>query len=591
MNVWSIVRRHRVLLLGGVGLGLLGAAASLAQPLLVGTLIEAATAGDALAWTVALTAGLFCADAALAALETYLVGRAGENIVLDVRHALIRRLLRADMAAFSRLDHGDVLTRMVTDTSVARIAVAQSVSQISASALMVVGGIALMAWIDLVLLLVTLGCLGGATVVALLLARQVRLAAVRNRDDTAGLASGIQRVLGALTTIKASRAEPREQERIGALAQRAMRSGQRVTGYSALLTPTINMGIQVSLTVVIGLGMTRVATGALPVAELTSFVMYLFYLVSPLVMMFMAIGQFQQGRAAVDRIRALGTLEQEPHGTPSSGAAPVFAGAGDAAVEFEGVNFSYGPDSDGSRPALRDVSFTVPARGLTAIVGPSGAGKTTLFQLIERFYGPDSGTVRLGGVDVLSLPLERVRDLVGYVEQDSAVMRGTLRENLTYARPEAGDADIERAVRLAGLTEVVGLLPQGLETPLGERGAGLSGGQRQRLAIARTLLQMPRVVLLDEATAHLDTDAETELSKSITHVAEHGAVLAIAHRISTVRAARHVVLLENGGVRATGSHAELVELDALYRRLVAHQFAPSATLEAGSTEAIREGAR
>ncbi|MFF8917392.1 ABC transporter ATP-binding protein [Streptomyces sp. NPDC015032] len=568
MAVREIVRQHLGLLVGGIVLGLLGSAASLAQPVLIGELIKAVSEHTSLVWPLVSIAALFCADAGLSASHAYLIGRAGENIVFGMRGVLMSRILRSDMAHFSRLEHGDVFTRVVTDTSVARIALTQSVAQIATSVFTVAGGLALMAWLDWPLLLLTVGCLGSASAVSLLLARQVRRAAVGNRTDTSAFGSRVQRVMGAMSTVKASRAEQREAEDVSAAADAARRSGIRVSALSAMLTPAINVGTQISLAAVVGWGVARVATGALPIADLTAFVMYLFYLVAPLALLFLSIGQFQQGRAAMDRVDELAAIEQEEPQAPQ----PAVTRSGPA-LTFENVTFGYG-DAKGE-PALDNVSFEVPERGLTAIVGPSGAGKTSAFQLIERFYRPQQGTVRLGGADIGAMPLDQIRSLVGYVEQHNALLRGTVRDNLTYAHPTADTAAVARAVEFAALADVVIALPDGLDTRLGEQGAGLSGGQQQRLAIARTLLQEPRVVLLDEATAHLDSDAEARLLDTITAIAEDCAVVAIAHRISTVMAADHIVVLDGGRVRASGTHAQLMATDTLYRRLASQQLSPA----------------
>ncbi|RYJ19974.1 ABC transporter ATP-binding protein [Streptomyces sp. L-9-10] len=563
MNVWGIARGHRVLLLAGTLLGILGAAATLAQPLAIGEMIKAVAGDRSLLVPILLAAALFVTDAALAAAHAYAIGRAGENIVFDIRHVLTARLLRSRTAAFARWEQGDVFTRMVTDTSLARICMAQALAQIVTSGFMVLGGIALMAWIDPLLLAVTLLCLGLASVVSLLLARRVRKVAVINREDTSDFGSALMRVLGAMSTVKASRAEERETERITGFAQKARRSGVRVSALSAMLTPAMNVGTQVALTVVIAWGMARVATGAMPPADLTSFMMYLFYLVSPLVMLFMSIAQFQQGRAALDRIGELAGIEQEELDPDAAHVATR-----GHAIAFDRVSFTY-PGSE--EAVLDEVSFTVPDKGLTAIVGPSGAGKTTVFQLIERFYGPDSGTVLMGGTDTATMPLEQIRGQIGYVEQDHSLMRGTIRENLTYAAPDAGEKEIADALRMAHLGEVIRALPEGLETELGERGAGLSGGQKQRLAIARTLLQRPEIVLLDEATANLDSEAEDALRDTITAISGTCAVIAIAHRISTITQADQIIVLDRGGVRATGTHTELTTTDDLYQRLSRHQ--------------------
>lgn len=570
MNVRAIVARHRLLLAAGIGLGLFGSAATLLQPLLIGELIKAVSEDKEVMWPIVFIAVLFAVDAILTATHFYLIGRAGENIVLDMRTTLTGRLLHSQVKAFNRLEHGDVFTRTVADTSIARVALSSSVAQLVTSGFMVIGCTIAMAFLDWKLLLVTILCLGVASTGALMLARAVRVAAVQNREDTSDFGSALSRVLGSLTTVKASRAENRERDRIQTVATAAQKSGIRVTRISAMLMPAMNVGTQVSLAVVIAWGMARAATGDLHPSDLTAFIMYLFYLVSPLVMLFMAIGELQQGRAAIDRVKDLATIDQEGDNImPPVG---IDVGYENASVEFNQVSFSY---SESANPALTDVSFALPTKGVTAIVGPSGAGKTTLFQLIERFYTPTEGTIRISGKASANWPLDELRRRIGLVEQDSPLVRGSIRENLTYAKPDATDYEVAEAVHLAHLDDVINKLPQGLDTELGEAGVGLSGGQRQRLAIARALLTRPEVLLLDEATSHLDSDSERALRSAISTIGQRCQVLTIAHRISTVAGADFILVMENGRLRAWGNHNQLMEWDETYRRLAMQQLAPS----------------
>jgi ABC-type multidrug transport system fused ATPase/permease subunit len=253
--------------------------------------------------------------------------------------------------------------------------------------------------------------------------------------------------------------------------------------------------------------------------------------------------------------------------SPIADAAREAGRGGEPVVRFEGVSFGYEP----GRPVLRDVTFEVPERGLTALVGPSGAGKSTVFSLIERFYEPGAGRVLLDGVDVRELPLNDLRGRIGYVQQDSPVMAGTLRENLLYASPGATEEELREAIGLANLKEFVERLPKGLDTEVGDGGVMLSGGERQRVAIARMLLLKPRLLLLDEVTSQLDARNERALRDAVLAVSRQRAVVAIAHRLSTVVDAARIVVLEGGRVRAVGSHAELLGSDDLYRELVATQ--------------------
>ncbi|SFY39167.1 ABC transporter [Streptomyces atratus] len=236
------------------------------------------------------------------------------------------------------------------------------------------------------------------------------------------------------------------------------------------------------------------------------------------------------------------------------------------------MTFSY---ADVGIPAVNAVSFTLPATGVTAIVGPSGAGKTTLFQLIERFHTPDQGSIRISGSNTAAMPLSELRARIGLVEQEAPLMRGTVRENLVYAQPDATAEDVAQAVEAAHLTEVIAALPKGLDTELGEGGTGLSGGQRQRLAIARALLTRPDVLLLDEATSNLDSDSETALRDALSTIGARCQVLTIAHRISTTIGADRILVIEGGQLRARGTHAELMDHDDTYRRLASQQLTPA----------------
>ncbi|MER5495641.1 MULTISPECIES: ABC transporter ATP-binding protein [unclassified Streptomyces] len=599
-TVRNLTRGQWRLLLGGTALGLLGVVCTLAQPVLLADLIRAAGDHRPVVGVVVALVVLFLLDAVLSAAQGCLIGRAGENIVRDARVLLSGKVLRADRAHLDTRRQGDLHTRLVADTSLMKIALTQSLAQIVLNGLIVVGAVVMMAFTDIWLLLVAVGCLGIAGTGSVWLARALRRAALANREDTGDFGADLQRVLAALTTVKAANAEGREQRRLAESADRARASGNRVTVLNALFTPALNVGLQASLAAVMGIGMARVVTGSISLADFSAFTMYLFYLVSPLVLVFLSIGTYLQGRAAVQRVDELDTLPQEdehPAGTadPADGRTDAPAGdpaarpapqGGHPAVEFRDVSFGYG-----DRPVLEGVSFTVPARGLTAVVGASGAGKTTVFQLIERFYRPRGGAILLDGRDIAHLPSAEIRGRVGYVQQDNAAMRGTLRENIVYAAPDATEAEIAEAVELAGLTEVVAELPDGLDTLLGDQGTGLSGGQRQRLCVARALLQKPDVMLLDEATAHLDSDAEAALRDSLRGIAGRCAVVAIAHRISTVAEADRIVVLDEGRVRAVGTHTELLGNDALYRRLAATQFVDGPLGGRPASDPVPDGAQ
>ncbi|EIE98532.1 ABC transporter ATP-binding protein [Saccharomonospora glauca] len=566
--VGHITKRHVGKIAVAVVLGLVAAAAGLAQPVFIGKLIDTVALGGELVWPIVVVLALFAAEAVLTSLQAYAMGRVGESIVYRARTTLVARVLGADYRAFSRHRIGDLTSRIVADTAMLRVSLSQSLASIVVDATMVLGGLVLMFLIDPLLLGITLGCLAVASVVSLLLARRLKTVAARQRTIMGDFSADLQRAIGALATVKACGAEEFERERIGALASAARRSGIKVSALSALLSPAMGIGLQISLAIVIVTGMSRVATGTLSAASLTAFIMYLFYLVSPLVTLFMAIGQLQQGRGAVGRINELADIEQEvPVRAPLRAMeTATVPGVQLDEVRYEGVDFFHDDTQ-----ALHGVSFVAPGRGLTAVVGPSGSGKTTLLQLLMRFYAVDAGRITLGGQDIDTIPLPVLRTLVGYVQQESPTLRGTIAENLRYGHVRASDSEIQRVLVLSGLEPVVRRLPKGLDTELGEGGAGLSGGERQRLAIARTLLRKPSVLLLDEATSNLDSESELLLRRSITEIAKECTVISVAHRLSTVVDADRIVVLDAGRVQAVGTHEALLRDSPLYRRLTAIQ--------------------
>jgi ATP-binding cassette subfamily B protein len=322
----------------------------------------------------------------------------------------------------------------------------------------------------------------------------------------------------------------------------------------------------VSFLAVLGVGGARVASGALPLSSLIAFLLYVFYLLSPIASLINATSDLQAGLAALRRTRQVQILPTEP-ATPGPLLIPVTA-TGAASVAFQHVSFRY---PDHRAPVLDEISFQMPPGGMTALVGPSGAGKSTIFALLERFYEPQGGKVAVDGRDVHDWPLAELRAAIGYVEQDAPVLAATLRENLRFAAPHASDDEIYDVIVRTRLDDLMTRLPDGLDTVLGHRGITLSGGQRQRIAIARALLRRPRLLLLDEATSQLDAVNEHQLRQVVSEVALTTTVLVAAHRLSTVTSADQILVLEAGRLRANGTHAHLISTDTLYRQLATTQ--------------------
>jgi ABC-type multidrug transport system fused ATPase/permease subunit len=576
MSAWAgllaRVRPHRGTLVIAAALALLGAAGGLAQPLAAREVIEALADDRSLLTPLLVLGGLVLFSAAIVAIELWLLERTAERVVLGVRRDLAARLLRLRLSALDREAPGDLVARATSDSTLLGSVASTALVQLLAGTVTLLGAIVLMGVVDLVLLAVTVGVLvvvGSA--VAVVLPRIMR-ATERQQEAVGSLGAALERTLGALRTVKASGAEARETEAIAGAAEQAYRRGMESAGYQAVVGTATGLMVQVAFLAVLGVGGARVASGDLAVADLIAFLLYLFYLTEPIASVATGVTQLQQGLAAVKRIDAVHELPVEAAAPPSPGTRPVALGQldGDAPlIAFEHVSFAYRDDRP---PVLHDVSFEVAARGVTAIVGPSGAGKTTLFALLERFYEPASGAIRFAGRDLDEWPRDVLRAQIGYVEQEAPVLAGTLRDNLLYATPDASEEALSFVLEEARLQELVARLPEGLDTEIAHRGSTLSGGERQRIAIARALLRRPPLLLLDEAASQLDAVNELALRDTLSRASESRAVLAIAHRLSTVVSARGIVVLEDGRVRAVGTHGELVKTDDLYAELAATQF-------------------
>ena len=563
--LWSYSRPHVGTLVLGTLLGLFATAITLATPMATKWVLDSLGASLDMTWPITLLVLLLIIGSIAAFAQSVLLGRLSEHIVLDARKGLIRRFFLGKLEQVQSFRTGELVTRVTSDTVLLREATTSSVVQLINGTVSLVGTVLLMAVLDWPLLLTTLVALVVIGVLFGVLVPQIGKADKRAQDAIGDIGATLEGSIRALRTVKSSRAEAREIHRVNERSEEAARHSIRSLWYAALAWTVAGGGMQLAIIVILGLGATRVSLGELAVSTLVAFLLYAFNIVDPITTLAEAFATLQTGLAAAARIRETEHLEMEELGqnSGSTSSSPLSPETGAPVFAFKNVTASY---TDSETRALQDVSLEIPRAGHIAIVGPSGAGKTTVFSLMLRFIEPSAGHVELDGVPYDHLSIDEVRARVAYVEQETPIIPGTVRDNVLFRAPDATDEEAWQALAAVRLDGKIRSLDCELDADVAS--TNLSGGERQRMAVARALVRGPGVLLLDEATAQLDGISEAAIQQVIREAARTGAVVTIAHRLSTVLDAQQIIVLDEGRIRDAGTHTELLERDILYQEFI-----------------------
>ncbi|WP_019251846.1 ABC transporter ATP-binding protein [Limosilactobacillus reuteri] len=510
-----------------------------------------------------LTVVIFIAGLITSALSGLLLGIFGENVVSKLRKQLWQKLLKIPVKYFDDVKTGEISSRLVNDTSQVKDLLTSTLPNAMTSLLQFVGALVIMLAMDWRMTLLMFVAVPLVILVMLPVMNQSRKIGRVRQDELAKFASDSTDVLGEVRLVKSSNGEEHELAKGNRRIDNLYHVGRKEALINSVTQPITNMLMMIMFLGILGYGAIRVMNGAMTMGALVSFLMYLFQIISPIVVISQLFNNMAKTSGATERIQQ---ILAEPEEFVADKAEKDITSA---PLKFENVDFAY----EEGKPVLRDVSFATKPNAVVAFAGPSGGGKSTIFSLIERFYQPTGGKILIGEENIENVDLAKWREQIGLVSQDAAVMPGTIRDNLTYGlRREVSDEELWDALRMAYADGFVSEMEDQLETEIGERGIKLSGGQRQRIAIARAFLRDPKILMLDEATASLDAESEAMVQKALGDLIQGRTTLVIAHRLSTIVDADKIYFIENGTVSGAGTHQELLKTTPLYAQYVKDQF-------------------
>lgn len=535
----------------------------------IGNLVDHGLSQGGDHWLTLAVWGLFAIVVVMAGasyVRLYGVSWLSEKVIADLRSQIFKHLLTLDMTFFESTGIGEIQSRLTTDTTLLQIVIGTSIPIALRNILIVVGGLSMLIMTSLQLTGVIIAIIPLVLIPIVLLGRRVRKYSKITQDKTAGISSLLDESFSFIRTLRAFGQETAMTRLFeGQVDQTFATSMVRIKA-RALMSTFVMILVFGAISVIVWMGGQSVMDGAMTAGQLSAFLFYAVAVAGSAGSLSEIHGDLQRAAGAADRIFEFLDLTPTLTAPVSSSEKMTLT----PTVEFQGVDFAY--ESRPSHLVLNHLSFEVKAGETVALVGPSGAGKTTLFSLLLRFYDPQAGVIAIGGHDIKTLPFADFRSLMGWVPQEPGLFSTTVFDNIRFGKPEATLEDIEEAAQAAHAHEFIKDLPQGYFTSVGEKGVQLSGGQRQRIAIARALLKDPKILLLDEATSALDTQSERLVQSALETLMKGRTTLVIAHRLSTIQNADRILVLDRGVIKASGSHADLINTPGLYQKLATAQF-------------------
>ncbi|OKL35717.1 multidrug ABC transporter permease [Domibacillus mangrovi] len=550
----------------GLTASLLTTLTGLVVPLLTKNLVDGfSVASLSTPLTISIGAA-FIIQAAISGVSIYLLSLVGQKIVARLRDRMWIKLIRLPVSYFDKQSSGETVSRVVNDTSVVQDLISSHFPQFITGIISVIGAIIILLVMDWKMTLLMLISVPITLAVMIPLGRKMAKISRGLQDETATFTGHIQQTLSEIRLMKSSTAEQNEEAKGLIGIEKLLGFGLKEARIFALIGPTMYLVVMIVIVMIIGYGGIRVANGTMSTGALVAFLLYLFQIIMPITSFAMFFTQLQKAKGATERIIEILELPLE------EGQGGLDIDITNESIHVINVSFAYSEDE----PVLENISFDAQPGEMIAFAGPSGGGKTTMFGLLERFYEPTAGEIRIGDTPITELSLASWRSQIGYVSQESAMMAGTIRQNLCYGLKNGENISDERlwgVAKMAYADQFIETFPKGLDTEVGERGVKLSGGQRQRIAIARAFLRDPKILMMDEATASLDSQSESIVQEALTRLMEGRTTFVIAHRLSTIVDANKIIFIEKGQVTGIGTHQELIQSHELYREFAEQQLA------------------